>query len=78
VIAPGTFNERVIEGTIDSDSGAQGHAVTAVGYDEAKQWFILRNSWGPKWGMRGHFTFPYAYLTDPSLAQDFWTIRSVE
>jgi C1A family cysteine protease len=55
-----------------------GHAVLAVGYDESKQWFIVRNSWGPKWGMRGYFTMPYPYLTQASLARDFWTIRSVE
>lgn len=55
-----------------------GHAVLAVGYDESKQWFIVRNSWGTRWGMRGYFTLPYPYLTQPSLARDFWTIRSVE
>lgn len=55
-----------------------GHAVLAVGYDEQRQWFICRNSWGPKWGMKGYFTLPYPYLVQPSLASDFWTIRSVE
>ncbi|HET7445558.1 MAG TPA: C1 family peptidase [Solirubrobacterales bacterium] len=55
-----------------------GHAVLAVGYDESKQWFIVRNSWGTGWGMRGYFTLPYPYLTQPSLARDFWTIREVE
>jgi C1A family cysteine protease len=55
-----------------------GHAVMAVGYDEKRQWFIVRNSWGPKWGMSGYFTLPYPYLTQPTLSQDFWTIRQVE
>ncbi|HEY8809859.1 MAG TPA: C1 family peptidase [Solirubrobacterales bacterium] len=55
-----------------------GHAVLAVGYDEQRQWFICRNSWGPKWGMRGYFTLPYPYLVQPSLSSDFWTIRRVE
>lgn len=52
-----------------------GHAVLAVGYDEAEKRFLLRNSWGTKWGMRGYFTLPYAYLLNPYLSQDFWTIR---
>jgi C1A family cysteine protease len=55
-----------------------GHAVMAVGYDESRQWFIVRNSWGRKWGMSGYFTLPYPYLLQASLSSDFWTIRQVE
>jgi len=55
-----------------------GHAVVGVGYDDAKQWFVVRNSWGGKWGMKGYFTLPYAYVTDDNLASDFWTIRVVQ
>ena len=32
-----------------------GHAVLAVGYNDAKQVFIVRNSWGADWGQKGHF-----------------------
>jgi C1A family cysteine protease len=52
-----------------------GHAVLAVGYDDAAQRFIVRNSWGSRWGMKGYFTLPYAYLIDSNLADDLWTIR---
>ncbi len=55
-----------------------GHAVLAVGYEDANQWFIVRNSWGSEWGMGGYFTIPYAYLLDQNLSDDFWTIRQVE
>ncbi len=55
-----------------------GHAVLAVGYDDHNQWFIVRNSWGTGWGMKGYFTMPYAYLTDQNLSDDFWTIRVVK
>jgi C1A family cysteine protease len=54
-----------------------GHCVVAVGYADSQQRFIVRNSWGTKWGMQGYCTMPYAYLTDPNLASDFWTIRLV-
>jgi C1A family cysteine protease len=56
-----------------------GHAVVAVGYDEASSRFVVRNSWGTGWGKQGYFTMPYAYLTQahPALASDFWTIRTV-
>jgi C1A family cysteine protease len=55
-----------------------GHAVMAVGYDDGQQRFIVRNSWGPGWGMQGYFTMPYAYLTERNLSSDFWTIRLVK
>jgi C1A family cysteine protease len=55
-----------------------GHAVLAVGYDDASQRFIVRNSWGDGWGDAGYFTMPYAYITSAQLASDFWTITSVE
>jgi len=55
-----------------------GHAVLAVGYDDALQALIVRNSWGTGWGQAGYFTMPYAYATDPQLAQDFWAVYAVE
>jgi C1A family cysteine protease len=54
-----------------------GHAVMAVGYDDASQWFLVRNSWGTGWGLAGYFTLPYSYLIQPGLASDLWTIRIV-
>jgi C1A family cysteine protease len=46
-----------------------GHAVVGVGYDDAKQWFVVRNSWGDGWGMKGYFTLPYAYVTGRQFSQ---------
>jgi C1A family cysteine protease len=54
-----------------------GHAVMAVGYDDAQQRFFVRNSWGPGWGMQGYFSMPYSYLLDQNLSDDFWTIRLI-
>jgi C1A family cysteine protease len=56
---------------------AGGHCVVAVGYDDAKRVFIIRNSWGKSWGMKGYCTMPYEYLLNSHLASDFWTIRSI-
>jgi C1A family cysteine protease len=55
-----------------------GHAVMGVGYEDSKQVFIVRNSWGTGWGRKGYFTIPYAYLTDSQLADDFWTLRLIQ
>ena len=55
-----------------------GHAVLVCGYDDEKQLFTVRNSWGPNWGDKGYFYIPYTYLTNHSLASDMWNITAVE
>jgi C1A family cysteine protease len=49
-----------------------GHAMLMVGYEAGH--FIVRNSWGNGWGDKGYCYIPYAYLTNPYLADDFWAI----
>ena len=49
-----------------------------VGYDDKKKRFLVRNSWGSGWGMKGYFTMPYPYLADRNLSDDFWTVRRQE
>jgi C1A family cysteine protease len=61
-----------------TESVVGGHAVMAVGYSDKAHRFIVRNSWGSDWGLKGYFTMPYQYLTDSNLSDDFWTIRIVE
>lgn len=39
-----------------------GHAVTCVGYDDEKQAFLVRNSWGNDWGQGGYFWMPYDFF----------------
>lgn len=51
-----------------------GHAVVAVGYDDAKQHVIVRNSWGKAWGDGGYFYMPYAFATNIRQCDDFWTL----
>src|SRR5207249_4579290 len=62
-----------------SREGVQGgHAVLAVGYDDAIKKFIVRNSWGVGWGSGGHCFMPYDFVANPSYADDLWTIRLVQ
>jgi C1A family cysteine protease len=61
-----------------SERSLGGHAVMAVGYDEAAKRFTVRNSWGTDWGIAGCFTMPYGYLDNRNLADDFWTLRAME
>jgi C1A family cysteine protease len=53
-----------------------GHAVAAVGFDDTRKVFIVRNSWGVSWGDKGYFYMPYAFITNPDMASDFWTITA--
>ena len=55
-----------------------GHAVCAVGYDDAAKRIIVRNSWGTDWGIAGYFTMPYDYVSNNNLSDDFWTLRAFE
>jgi C1A family cysteine protease len=63
-----------------------GHAVAAVGYDDAKTIrnaapgaegttgaLRIRNSWGTGWGDEGYGWLPYDYVTK-GLAQDWWSL----
>lgn len=52
-----------------------GHAVLCVGYNEVDKRFIVRNSWGADWALKGYFTMPYQYLQ--TLASDCWAINAV-
>ncbi len=78
-----SFESAVVakSGVLNMPGGSEqvvgGHAVVAVGFDDKLQRIIVRNSWGTKWGMKGYFTMPYAYVLDANLSDDFWTIRTV-
>ncbi len=60
-----------------TDTLAGGHAVMAVGYDDASQTLLVQNSLGTTFGKNGFFTMPYPFAANADLAYDFWTIRSV-
>ena len=37
------------------------HAVCIVGYDQERNQLIVKNSFGPDWGMQGYFLMPFDY-----------------
>jgi C1A family cysteine protease len=56
------------------ESPVGGHAVYAIGYDDAKQFVKVRNSWGASWGDKGNFYLPYNYIGNKNLADDMWQV----
>jgi len=56
-----------------------GHAMLAVGYSDKDRVFIVRNSWGTRWGDEGYCYIPYDYLMNSKFnGGDSWIIRQVE
>jgi C1A family cysteine protease len=50
-----------------------GHAVDIIGYDDERQVFILRNSWGTTFGKEGYFEMSYEVFQKYSF--DWWTVK---
>jgi len=61
----------------DGERCLGGHTVLVVGYDDDSRRFVIRNSWGARWGRRGYGVIPYDYLVNPDLSDDFWMIETV-
>lgn len=51
-----------------------GHCILMTGYDDTTQMFTILNSWGKSVGQMGYFQIPYAYIANPNLTFDLWTI----
>src|SRR6476469_4594049 len=49
-----------------------GHCVVCVGYDDTKQLFKCRNSWGTDWGDKGYFYLPYEFMKNNQYVMDMW------
>jgi C1A family cysteine protease len=62
---------------IETEQLFGGHAVVCVGYNDTKQMWLMRNSWGTEWGLNGYFYLPYEYLIG-DLATDLWNISSIQ
>jgi len=60
------------------DEALGGHAVLACGYDQEREVFIVRNSWGEAWGDAGYFYLPYEYMENEELVSDLWAMKVVE
>lgn len=52
-----------------------GHAMVLAGYDDTKQSWIVKNSWGTKWGAGGKCYMPYDFLMNPSWGADIIKIK---
>lgn len=88
-----SINQAHINGKIPYPSPKEhvtgGHAMVTVGYDDdvvitnsnngisTKGAFIIRNSWGIKWGDHGYGYLPYDYIFK-NLAKDWWILLKAD
>jgi C1A family cysteine protease len=89
---PESFETEVVKRTgimqmpVPEEVFMGGHAVFMLDYDDDAMFpgwsepggFLVQNSWGTDWGIKGRFWMPYRVATSPDLSDDFWTIRTVE
>lgn len=63
----------------DPQSAEHGrHAMLIVGYSENEKNFIVRNSWGERWGDKGYCYMPFDYLCNPELNMGgMWSCRGL-
>lgn len=96
--------EKYVMPNPDSSEKYGGHAVVMVGFDDeiefddgdgsggkGKGAFLIRNSWGEDWGLKGHFYMPYRFvfetdnngdyclgkLSKQIAAGEFWAITDI-
>ena len=60
------------DGRWEDPNGA--HAMLIVGFDDAKNAWIVRNSWGTGWGINGYVLIDYDVLDHYAFKNGFWTL----
>lgn len=60
------FVSKPEQSEIDAKSKGN-HAMVVCGYSDKEKFFIVRNSWGTRFGDRGYCYIPYSYVADPTL-----------
>lgn len=60
------FVKRPSEEEMSSDDFGY-HAMVIVGFTDETRHFVVRNSWGERFGDKGYCYIPYSYICDPEL-----------
>lgn len=50
-----------------ADGRSGNHAMVICGYNDEARFFVVRNSWGNKFGVKGYCYIPYSYIENPEL-----------
>jgi Papain family cysteine protease len=55
-----------------SNGGSAGHVVLVIGYNEDKQMFRIKNSWGPNWADHGYAWMSYQFVAGQPVYNAAW------
>ncbi len=58
-----------------TDNPLGGHCVCCIGYDDDKEAWLCKNSWGDQWGDGGFFWIKYG---DSSIDDEMWGINGFD
>lgn len=61
-----------------ADGPPAGHCMLCVGYDDAKQTWLIRNSWGADFGDQGYIHLPYDTFGHYAWNNDVWAVGALE
>jgi hypothetical protein len=54
-----------------------GHAVTLIGYDDARSTFLVKDSRGASFAKNGHWQLPYSVMESP-LVHEAWVLERIQ
>lgn len=58
--------------------GLGGHAMLFVGYDLVRKTYLVRNSWGARWGDDGYCTIPFDVIDRATPPESIWVVGRLE
>ena len=60
-----------------SEGKSGNHAMVICGYNDEARFFVVRNSWGNGFGIKGYCYIPYAYIANPELLNNACIITDI-
>jgi C1A family cysteine protease len=78
----GVKTKGIIPAPVPGENSIGGHAMAIVGYDTPNKRFLVQNSWGTAWGMKGFGWLPESYFKEGRSGQpdamDVWAVTNAK
>jgi hypothetical protein len=68
---------KPVHGPPPRERSDDGHAVTLLGYDDARGSFLVKDSRGASFGKNGHWQMPYSVVESP-LVHEAWVLERIQ